>query len=74
MHGAVVYCGTDCQYAADEDNMLAKTVWQFLIESMNIFRHTIYELKECSVQIIVSMNIIFGKILLKSHYIVSMFM
>jgi len=39
----------------------AKAVWQFLIESIDIFRHTTYELQGCSVQIIVSMNIKFGQ-------------
>ena len=45
----------------DEDHMLAKTIWQFLIELMDIFKHTTFELQECSVQIIVSMNSIIGK-------------
>ena len=39
----------------------AKAVWQFLIESMDIFRHTTFKLQGCSVQIIVSMNYIVGK-------------
>ena len=37
----------------------AKTLWQFLIELMDIFRHTTFELQRCSVQIInmlVNMN------------------
>ena len=34
---------------------------QFLLESMDIFRHTIFELQGCFVQIIVSMNYIVSK-------------
>ena len=39
----------------------AKTVWQFLIDSMDIFRQSTYELQGCSVQIIVSTNLKFGQ-------------
>ena len=39
----------------------AKAVWQFLIDSMDIFRQSTYELQGCSVQIIVSTNLIFGQ-------------
>ena len=39
----------------------AKAVWQFLMESMDIFRHTTYELQGCSVQIIVRIDYIIGK-------------
>ena len=39
----------------------AKAVWQFLIESMDIFRQITYELQGCSMQIIVSTNFIFGQ-------------